>query len=161
MELGSRADPTSPEWTPLHPSTADIEFQDTHSSPPWNSDLADSGPGMASVCSSALPRPLGLLQGRSPPGRRRSLQPRVLLAEAHTGALGGVQWAPCTLTGLSSVSSFCLRSVPRALSSALPCPRHLSKTSSRRGPGCRARSSAAPSGPMGESGVRQMRQERF
>lgn len=121
-----------PKRSPLHPSSADTELQDTHSSPPWNSNPPDSGSGMASVCSSAFPQPLGLVQGRSLPGRQlgppgppasgRPLQPQVLLAEAHTGALAGVQWAPRILTALSSVSSFCLRSVPHALSPALLSP---------------------------------------
>ena len=79
-----------PERSPLHPSSADTELQDTHSSPPWNSDPPDSGSGMASVCSSVFPKPLGLVQGWSLPGRQPgpSRTPSLRQAPPAPGAAG-------------------------------------------------------------------------
>lgn len=135
MELGSQEEPPSPQLCRHRGPGSTVQAMLEHRPP-------DSGLGMASVCTQCFLQPLGLVRGWSPPGRQPgpSQAPSRQQAPAAPGAAGGsprgeVQWAPCALTELSSIWSFCPRNIPRALSSAPLCPSYQSKTSARRGPG--------------------------
>lgn len=138
MELGSRAEPTSPQLCRHRGPERTVQTTLEHR-------LPDSGLGMASGCTQCFPQPLGLVRGWSPPGRQPgpSQAPSRQQAPAAPGAAGGSTrgcscWGPVGSLHpyrADSVSSFCPRSIPRALSSAPPCPSHPSKTSARRGPG--------------------------
>lgn len=96
MELGSRAEPTSPQLCRHRGPERTVQTTLEHR-------LPDSGLGTASGCTQCwgLCGAGALLAGSlgppRPPAGSRPLQPQVLLAGARVGALAGAQRAPCTL----------------------------------------------------------------